>query len=503
MWKKPTFITIITFLLLIPISLAQDEDVALSYDTSVTGTLDNTQSQQEWEFVVGSADRISIRAERISGTLRPDVIILDASANNIGSSFGPDRTGAVAWIEDVDLPSDGLYTIIVQRERGASGASEGEYELSVELLASGEDNAINQGAMGEVTYNVPFEGRITDEHWFQRYTLEASAPDTLEIEMARLGGTLEPEIEILDSNGASLRTGFTDRGGDIALVRYDIPSAGTYTLAFTRSRRFDGETEGTYRAIVHLAGAGVGNPILNAIAGEVVYGETLIGALEDGQWYQDWTLTTETADTITIEVRRPLDIAAEEAGNLRPSVILLGGSGQEIRRGWTDATGAYAGIFQQTLDTPGTYTVRVLREGEQNGGTEGTYVLTVSLDGAGIGSPALTETVDTLTLDTSIEGTLSNANWMDRYEYSADGEQQVTLNVVRTNGTLIPRIVIQDINGNEVRAWGPTDPFDVAGVDRYTFPSTGTYFVVVMRDRGQDGETEGSYSLTISEFTEE
>jgi hypothetical protein len=217
-----------------------------------------------------------------------------------------------------------------------------------------------------IDYNTFIEGRITPEHWLHRYTITAPAADYIRVSAARNAGTLMPEVEIRDSAGNSLRTGYTENTGDFATLTHELPQAGDYTVIVTRARRYDGTSFGTYRLTLDLLGAGEGNPVLDAVQGNVEYGVPFIGNLADGQWYQDWLLKTDAGDVITITAERPLD-AATEASNLRPEVILLGGSGQEPGMADVDDSGAQAVISRYELEAPGEYIARVTREGQKTG----------------------------------------------------------------------------------------------------------------------------------------
>src|SRR5690606_25389796 len=133
---------------------------------------------------------------------------------------------------------------------------------------------------------------------------------------------------------SSLRIGYVDSTGDRAtLDSYDLPGAGPYTVVVRRTQGFNGETEGEYELTVDLVCAGPTSPSLEGIAGNVEYDTTLTGEITPARWYEDWRLVADATDTLTITVRRTDNASGH---NLRPIVVLLGGSGQEIRRGYVE-----------------------------------------------------------------------------------------------------------------------------------------------------------------------
>ena len=478
--------------------MAQDSaEVTLGYDSPVTGTIDDSQARQIWPLEVTSTDRISIRVERTGGNLLPDVILRDPNGDNVNQSYGPDNTGAVAEIDNVDLEKAGTYQILVQRVDFEDGVTSGDYSLTVTLLASGEDSEANTSVISPIEYNTYIEGRITPDHWLHRYSISAPAADYLQVTGRRNAGTLMPEVEIRDSEDNSLRIGYVEDTGDYATFTYELPQAGDYTIIMTRDRRYDGETSGTYRLTLDLLGAGEDSPVLDTIAGEIEYGTPVVSALEDGQWYQDWTLNVDAGDVISITEARPLDASAD-AGNLRPEVVLMGGSGQELRHGYIENDGAEAIIDHYQLEAPGQYIIRAMRERGKTGSTTGSYALTVTLDGAGPGSPGLTEASGTVELDTPAEGEISGEHWMNVWNFDATADQQIDIHVERTSGTLIPMIDIQDANGQSLRMAYPENSDDWAEITNYRFPTTGTYHIVVKRQNDESGYTTGSYQLSVS-----
>jgi hypothetical protein len=245
-----------------------------------------------------------------------------------------------------------------------------------------------------------------------------------------------------------------------------------------------------------LVGAGEGNPLLDQTMGNVEYGTPLIGELADGQWYQDWVLTAEAGDVITIIEQRPLD-AASGTSNLRPEVALLDSTSQELRRGYIDDTGAEAIVDRYALDAAGEYIVRASRERGQDGLTNGSYILTVILNGSGPGSPNLQKASGDVEIGSTVEGEITDAQWLNFWVITADAEQQIDIRVDRTSGTLIPRIDIQDSNGQSVRTVYADQTQASAEITDYRFPAAATYRIVVLRDRDESGYTSGGYQLSV------
>lgn len=462
----------------------------LSYGTPVTGTIDGKNFTQDWPLSTASADRIQVQVTRTSGNLIPNVQILDASGTAIAQSYGADYTYAAAQIDDFTLPAAGNYTIEVGRENGETGVTKGGYSLAVLPLGTAADNPNNVTVIGEVQADTPVSGEITATHWQHLYTYNAPAADALDVVVERTSGTLMPQVDVLDANGTSLRTGYNNLGS-AETGEFELPSAGAYTIAVHRNSDQSGDTLGTYDLTVKLVGAGEGSPLLVGAAGTAVYDQELTGTLTPAQWYQDWSLTTDAGDTLTITLTRA-------GGDLMPEVVLLGGSGQELSHGYTDNAGASAQIKRYQLAGPGTYTVRATRQNGQTGVTSGAYGLTIALNGTGEGSPRLSEPAGEITPGTAVQGEITNALWQNVWTFNSSAGGSIDVQVTRADGTLIPNVIVRDANGQEMRRGYPSDARDSAEISGFSLPGPGKYQIVVSRDGDQGGYTSGSYTLTVS-----
>ena len=464
----------------------------LTYNRPVVGRIDNVSPSQDWPLSLDSADRLTIIVERLDGNLIPNVVLLNAAGSETGSRRGAEPNGATTIIDAFAVPEAGDYTVRVERDRGANGQTQGRYQLTVIQVAAAFDAAANADVVGPIEPDEPVESVITADHWYHRYTYRATATDSIVIVAERTGGNLEPLVHILNPDGSPLTSGYVGGSGDLAATnRVNLPAPGDYTIVVTRGDEFNDRTQGSYVLTLRLIGSGVGSPALAGVAGDVTYGEAVDGEITPARWYEDWTLTVNAADTITMRVQR-----ADDA-NLQPEVALLGGSGQEIVRGYTSNTGDSAEIVGRTLDGPGEYTLRVSRSGGQTGESAGVYTLIVELIGSGASSPALQGTTGTVVLGQTVEGEVTNERWADSWVFNATAGERVQVTVERTGGTLIPRLQMRDRNGQPLSDAYAGETGDIATL-QYTSPSTGEFRIAVMRDRDQGGVTSGAYELTVA-----
>lgn len=338
-------------------------------------------------------------------------------------------------------------------------------------------------------------GEITPEHWQHVYTLNGEVGDLIQITASRQSGTLLPRVELQDANGQSLTTGNVDNLGVTASSNaYELRADGQFQVLVYRERGIDGDTVGEYELTALLLGSGEGSALL-ATPPNILedYDTALQGTITHARWYEDWQFTALASDLITITVTR----LPGTDNTLRPQVLLVGGAGQELRRGNLDSTGATAAIERFKLSAPGTYTVRVLRDRGKSGVTTGPYELRVDLLGSGEGSPALTPVTGAVETGVPVEGEVTHVRWADTWTYAGQAGDQLDMVVTRTDGTLVPRIEILDANRQSMRSGQIAVTADTASLLRYDLPTSAEYYIVVSRDRGQDGVTTGTYTLEI------
>ena len=148
-----------------------------------------------------------------------------------------------------------------------------------------------------------------------------------------------------------------------------------------------------------------------------------------------------------------------------------------------------------TLKTTGRYFVVVARFGHSLGSTAGSYELHMLRAGV------LSEQGSALRYGDSVIGTISDAEPQVYYSFQAQQGDILAVSMVRSSGTLDPylkvvneeRLVIAD---NDDQSGADTRN---ARIDALIINQTGTYIIVASRYREIDGDSAGSFVLTIEE----
>jgi len=339
-----------------------------------------------------------------------------------------------------------------------------------------------------VTYDTPVESQITDQVPEEDWTLNASGKDRLQITVDRTGGTLVPMVELRDANNQ--RTGGANPDDSYARAQtspFDLPAAGTYTVAVSRYNGKDGKTSGNYKLTVKLVSSGTDSQ--KPTAAPVDYDKPVSGEITNAAWQNLWQFTATAKDYVTI-------VAQRTDGSLYPLIDLLDGSGNKIMGSSIADSYDKATISHAELPGPGKYQVRVYRYSDFGGVTTGKYSLTVSLDGSGPENPNLVKPVGTAAFDSSYNGTLTNAKWLDVYTFQSQSKDHVVFKATRTDGNLFPTLYLLGANKQEIQR-SNVDDTGLTSVLDVTLPGPGQYEIHVQRYYDAAGTTSGKYELDV------
>ena len=97
----------------------------------------------------------------------------------------------------------------------------------------------------------------------------------------------------------------------------------------------------------------------------------------------------------------------------------------------------------------------------------------------------------------SLEGTISVQTFQVPYTFTATAGQSVVITAVGQGG-LDTYLILQDSNGKSL-AEDDDSGGGSNGQIKYTFTAAGTYTIIVTRSGGQGGQTNGAYTLKITD----
>ncbi len=103
-----------------------------------------------------------------------------------------------------------------------------------------------------------------------------------------------------------------------------------------------------------------------------------------------------------------------------------------------------------------------------------------------------------ITVGDVVSGTLDADNFMQVYSLTASAGDLITVELSTEEAALAPVVVIMDARGNIVAQDRDIESATTATLADVELPSTGTYYILVMRGSGAEGTASGTYTLRLS-----
>lgn len=354
-----------------------------------------------------------------------------------------------------------------------------------------------------IGYGETVSGVLDDAHYEQRWTFTAQRGDVIQATMTRsadIPGGLDGYLLLIGPDGATLAE-VDDTGDSVmpTLEAYELPADGQYTLIATRFGFANGYSAGEYALTLERlgrqapAGARGGTGARWLAPGTLppglrwlTYNEPVSGRL-DADHHEDWYIFQGRAgDVITLRM-------TAEGGTLDPFLILTDGAGYELARADDTPDGLPdAVIAELSLPADGAYLVRATRYGFEHGPSAGAYTLVIETDALPVGASAAPPIPVTPGLPVS--GKLDLERAIQRYTFTVQADQQVTLVAVRTAGTLTPALTLRGPDGTLLatgQVW--LNPAEVR-LGPVTLPADGLYTADVSLT---DLSASGAYQLIV------
>ncbi len=400
------------------VSLAQNDNLCegrnslpfIEYGDTVDGSIDDDAYIFGYCFEGSEGDEIRINMTAPDGDLDPLVALGDPTLEEVyAQNDDVSSRNTDAEIEFV-LPDDGVYLILASRSGLEDGRSEGDYELTLELL-NDEPPPPPAGAACEeaaedfpvIEYGDTVEGEITDDSVAFIFCFDGLEDDEIVISMTATSGDLDTLLFLTDP---TLEETFADnddiaRGNTDSEIEFTLPADGAYLIVATRFNVSDGSSEGDFELSLEV----VGGP---SVDGGADGGKEDDGGADSGSGDVDASLCADVAlefdppvvaygDTIENEISDEfpafvlcfvgnegdvVSITIEATrGDLEPVVLVLDGQFEETIASTEDE-------IEFELPADGAYVILVSRVDFTDGDTEGEFELTLELVEGGSGGGA-------------------------------------------------------------------------------------------------------------------
>ena len=365
-----------------PIGDMYDGYPVITYGETVQQTITDSDWAWGYAFQGMAGDEVTITLESAPGTnLDPYVGLLDAEQNVLAED--DDSAGGLNSQIAFTLPETGVYIIIATRYGLDEGTSSGPFILTLEGVSGGGSGSGGGSAPAageaDLTYGDTVQGMIDNTDWFQPYTFNGQAGDTVTITLlAAPGSTLDPYLGLLDSQANVVAEDDDSAGGLNSQIVVTLTADDLYTIVATRYGLDEGTSSGEF--ILSLSagesaapaaatpGSGAGGL---AVGASLAYGDSVQGMIDNTNWFQSYTFNGQAGDTVTIT------LLAAPGSTLDPYLGLLD-SGQNVLMEDDDSAGGLNSQITFTLPASGTYTIIATRYGFDQGTSSGAFVLSLN-----------------------------------------------------------------------------------------------------------------------------
>ncbi len=433
-------------------------------------------------------------------------------------------TGSVSGV------NQGVYiaSFLVNTDGTAQMSSERGVYGDARSLPIPAGDIVNNPPVGELALETPVRGTLAGSAYFQTYKFAGLTNDIVSVSMTRVSGSLDTLLLVFDPNGQIVADNDDIVAGNVTDSAINNPSLrlpvdGTYTVMATRYGKNLGGTAGQYELLLSAQTADLPQDILDL---GLPTGDIQIALV----WNTNadlQLLVRDPAGASVYDDARDIPSGGRlfSQGNVNCTVPLttpisytywptgLGRGGNYEIEVWyqnecadTRAVSAtlYITVYGQIIGTI-PVTPRLNERFVTSFSIDGNRNVALGLGGILGGS----ETIDfsqrlasaiPLTPGQTVRGTLSMESKFDVYTFEGTAGQVITLNMIKTQGTLDTNLFLispsqLEAARNDDAATGVTD----SAISRFALPETGTYTILATHYGTVYGATTGSYQLTLTQ----
>ncbi|MDQ7027101.1 MAG: PPC domain-containing protein [Anaerolineae bacterium] len=476
-------------LLLLTLTSAAQENIeaeTLVVGSIIQGRIDDATPRVVYRMEGSRGLVVRFTLEASDGNLDPVLTIFTANGDVL---FRRDDTQGSRNVETtLTFEENGLVYLVIGRFGYSLGSTSGDYELSIERIGVLSQQGTN------LQYGIPITDTITNTQPQIYYTFQANAGDILTIEMVRSSGTLDPMLQIVDSN-RFLIVENDDADGDTRNSRIDnlvIPETGTYIIVATRYGEATGESVGSFVLIIgEGANSGLGN---NRQSPQVIFlNQTIKAELTEEQFQRYYQFTAERDQIVTITMER-----ARFPGQLDAYLILTNAGYQPLIENDDGGSGTNARIASFRIPATGQYNIIATRFGRSEGDTFGEFNLT--LQDNGFAFDDVESNIPRLLYGTTVQDVINDDDSESLYVFWGTIGDVVTISMDKSTGDL--DAVLELLDNNQVRMLRDDDSGanQNARIEHYILTYTGVHYIRASRyeGSGRPTNTTGDFNLSLT-----
>lgn len=471
-----------------PTALSQPREISadeaqVEGDGVISGRLDDANPRDVFSVEGLRGEVIRFELDVTDGDLDPVLSIFDNSGRL--ALHRDDSAAGLGARHDLTMEKTGRYFVVVARFGYGLGTTAGGYELRMTR------KGVLSEAGSTLRYNDSVIGAISDTKAEVYYTFQAEQGDILTISMVRSSGTLDPYLQVVDSERFEIAKN-DDHSRDTRNARIEgliIERGGAYIIVATR---YDDSSGSFVLSIEEAENSGMGVARLAPLP--LRYGESRTGTLSHAQYERFYSFEAAAGDLITISMTRGA------SGDLDSVLILADAEYAPIQE--DDDSGVEfqdALITDYRIPAAGRYHIIATRYDGARGTTGGEYRLALDIVEnplAGLPGDALS-----LSYGTSVTGKISGDNEEDVYAFYGRRGEVISISMTRVDGNLDTYLELlnaaQEVAARNDDSGGSQNSL----IDNFAIPATGMYTIRARRFSGTDGnpDTAGAYVLVLAE----
>ena len=457
----------------------------LPYGETRTGQIDNSAPRSEIRFDGLRGDLIRLALDVTAGDLAPVVLLLDADGQVIAQR---EAAGGLR-IENVRLPSSGVYTVVIMRFGAGLGSTAGAFALRLDRVGA---SAVTGSAL---RYGDAVIGEVRPDEPTLYYTFRAQRGDVLTIQMRRLSGDLDPMLQVTDRRGRIIAQNDEILGSgtlDAAIDSLVIENTGAYVIIASRFGGPAGQSRGDFLLSLDTASnSALGTSAL--LAAPISAGTPVEGALGDDRYALFYRFEGRRDDVISVRMTRT------SPGNLDTLVALTDSSLRELAANDDSDGSQNSAIENFVLPADGVYYLIATRYERADGQTSGGFQLTLSNAGSIFAS--VDPAAQRISYGSTVTGYIDDESPQTLYAFQGQAGDIITAAMSRSDGTLDPFISLLDASQQVLANDDDSAGGQNARIDRFTLPASGVYYLRATRFSSPDGgiASSGSFLLVLAQ----
>jgi hypothetical protein len=440
---------------------------------TVTGALITGDNEDTWLMSGQAGESVTLSASSLDQRSEPSPlsIRLQDTAGNSFVARDVFLSQEIASIDNITLPADGLYRVVVS----GGGSTQGGYRLT-------RHPSIQTFTPGIISYSQSVGGVITAQRNAETWTFSGNAGDVVSIGMTYVrGDRFAGSFQISAENGLALATGID--GGDGAGARVDrvvLPFTSSYTILIANiTPNFKGSA--VYRLSLTLQESKA-----RSIGGLLTGMQSVSGELYDDDPADVWLFDGRGGDVIALTAQQlTLSGVPGQSSTAQISVKLKNRTGQVIAE---KVDPSVAAVPAFTLPANGTYVVEV----SDPASIGGRYGLALRV------TPPPNAQTPTITYGSTVPALVADDRVTDTHLFEGRAGDVITARANREPGS--PLSLILELYEPDGTLVARTDALgtDEAVIDTYTLPVNGTYRLTTTRFNSVNGKTAGRLNLSIN-----